>query len=502
MPTVLFICLWIAFTISANAQPLEFETITTTAFGDTALFHVQIPSNFDPSRPPAIIVGWHALGGSQVEIFAHQYDEICEQRGWIIASHMGPNDRHWNTRLAQLHCRAMLDWLEINYPFSRDSIYMCGASMGAAAGQVWHNNNCAFDDYLIAATAGGSQILDCQLRQEQYLAIGDTNRSMRVAFGGFPFESDSIAYEYHRYSAVHFADTSESMHFNCLTVPVWSNWGAEQFEWDAYGYAAQDYAILRQNGAESRFGPADWTGHGFPIMITEDVCEWFSRFSVNRFPDTLSLVADENGRYYYCDVVLRDSAYTCARWDIRKEQETKQLDIVLLQNVAELQVNFVFPWQVIDTLFCDWQSIDPANSNIRVTLTGMPAQYIVRRDGEPMYRVSDEGDLTIELLSSETFALSFHEGPVSPPITLPEQIEITQAYPNPFNSQIKLLIETNRAQQTNLLFYDVRGRLVRSIPVQLQATVNSINVSLPDFASGTYWVKTEASNPIRIVLIR
>ena len=225
--------LWIVYAVPLQAQQL-FETTTVTAFGDTALFRVQIPSGYDREHPPAIIVGWHALGGSQTEIFGWGYAEICEQRGWILASHMGPNDRHWNTRLAQLHCRAMLDWLTDHFPFSLDSIYMCGGSMGGAAGQVWHNNNCAYDDYLIAATAGGSQILDCQLRQEQYLASADTNRSMRVAFGGFPFESDSIAYEYHRYSAVHLADTLESMHFNCLTVPVWSNWSEEQWEWDAY----------------------------------------------------------------------------------------------------------------------------------------------------------------------------------------------------------------------------------------------------------------------------
>ncbi|MBL0060077.1 MAG: T9SS type A sorting domain-containing protein [bacterium] len=498
MPTVLIICLWCVFANLATAQPLEFETSTTTAFGDTALFHVQIPSHYDPNHPPAIIVGWHALGGSLVEIFAHQYDEMCEQRGWIIASHQGPNDRHWNTRLPQLHCRAMLEWLDEHYPFSHDSIYMCGASMGAAAGQVWHNNNCAYDDdYFIAATAGGSQILDCQLRQEEYLAMGDTNRSMRVAFGGLPSESDSIAYEYHRYSAVHFADTTESMHFNSLTVPIWSNWGAEQFEWDAYGYNAQRYAILRQNGAQSRFAAQGWEGHGFNIMIPEEVIPWLSQFSADRFPDTLSLTADEDGRYYYCDVTLRDSAYTFARWDIRKEQETKRLDLVFLQNVAGLTVNFVFPWVQIDTLYCDWRSMDPVNQNTQVTLTNMPRNRIALLDGFALYRVSNEGNLTIDLNGQNEFVLTFDSTHV-----VPSQTEIVRAYPNPFNSDLTLSINPNRAGLTTINVYDVLGRLAQSTTVQLYLQVNTVHLSVPDLPSGAYWIRSGDSTPIKVILIR
>lgn len=482
----------------AHGQPIIIETSTVTAFGDSAHFLVQIPSNYDSTRPPAIIVGWHALGGSEVEIFNYEYDEICDERGWIIASHMGPNDRHWNTRLPQLHCRAMLDWLSERYPFSLDSIYMCGGSMGAAAGQVWHNNNCAFDDYLIAATAGGSQILDCQLRQEQYLASGDTNRSMRAAFGGFPFESDSVAYEYHRYSAVHFADTTESMHFNSLTVPVFSSWGAEQFEWDAYGYAAQNYAVLRQYGAESRFGAASWTGHGFNIIVAQEVCNWFSMYSANRYPDTLSLAADEDGRYYFCDVMLRDSAFTFARWDLRKELESKKLDIVFLQNIAELVVHFVFPWQELDTLFCDWQSTDPVIQTMNVKLTGMPRYAVANVNGIRSARVNENGELALQVTGSEQFELTFD----TTLAVLPHEIEIVRAFPNPFNSDLTLIVDSFDRTKTTIEIYDVLGRLSQSVQVELLPSSNLVHLSLLGLSSGVYFVRTPESAPTKVVLLR
>lgn len=487
---------------TAVAQPLVFDTTVVTTSGDLARFHVQIPSGYDAARPPAILVGWHALGGTEVEIFAQLYDEICDERGWIIVSHMGPNDRHWNTRLPQVHCRTMLEWIEARYPFSRDSIYMCGGSMGAAAGQVWHNNNCAYDDYLIAATAGGSMILDTQLRQEQYLASGDTNRSMRVAFGGFPFESDSIAYEYHRYSAVYFADTTESMHFNALTVPVWSNWGDTQAEWDAYGYPAFNLSVLRAGGAESHFFPASWVAHGFGTMITEDVCAWFAQHSVNRFPDTLALAADEDGRYYYCDVVLGDAAYTFARADVRKDAAAKRLDIALLRNVAELTVNFAFPWTDVDTLRCHWQNADPAAGEPVVRLAGLSEDLVAVMNGVPVQAVSADGELSFLVESDTNFTLTFMEVHPPAPVLLPSEIEIESAYPNPFNGQLGLTIASRDSRAIVIQFFDVLGRLAASRPATLAAGRNRLILTLPELGSGAYWTRAGDSAPVRVVLVR
>lgn len=485
-----------------RGQPLFIHQTVVTAAGDSCSFRAQVPSGYNSDHPPAILVGWHALGGSQHEIFAEAFDELCEDRGWIVASHMGPNDRHWNTRIPQLHCRAMLDWFAENYPFSLDSIYMCGGSMGAAAGQVWHNNNCAYDDYLIAATAGGSQILDCQLRQEQYLASGDTNFSMRVAFGGLPFESDSIAYEYHRYSAVFFEDTTESMHVNSLSIPVWSNWGAQEFEWNAYGFAAQDYAYLRRFGAETVIGAASFDGHGFSVLPQSDVIEWFSQHCANRFPDTLSLAADNDGRYFYSDVVRGDQPYAFARWDIRKDSERKRLDIVLLRNVAELTVHFVFPWTTLDTLHCSWSLADSLSESAIVRLSNLPHPRIVRVNGTPTYYVSDFGDVTFELTGHSEMVLTFTADIRPMPIPVPASLRIAGAYPNPFNSRITFEIESPAAMTAKIELSNVLGGRSKSSSIQLTPGIQHVSVDADGLATGIYFARVNDSAPVKVVLIR
>ncbi|MCC6476998.1 T9SS type A sorting domain-containing protein [bacterium] len=493
------VCFLLALVVSivpVFAQPLIMNITAPTSAGDSVFFRVQIPSNYSALRPPAILVGWHALGGTEHEIFDRDFDEECEVRGWIIASHMGPNDRHWNTRLPQLHCRAMLEWIEERYPFSRDSIYMAGGSMGAAAGQVWHNNNCAWDDYLIAATAGGSQILDCQLRQEQYLASGDTNRSMRAAFGGFPFESDSVAYEYHRYSAVHFADTTESMHFNALTIPVWSTWGAEEFEWNAYGYAAQDYAILRQGAAESHFNVAPIAGHGFPLMWAPGVCEWFAQYGARRFPDTLAIAADEDGSYFFCNVELADRAYMFARADVRKSADQKRVDVTLIQNVALLDVQFVFPWRELDTLRGTWTNLDSSVSAI-MRLSKLPPRVTVTINGDSS-ATTREGTLDLPLFDEMEIEIIFGE-------PLPREMfdfRVALAYPNPFNSSVTLLLESSAPAKTEFSLYNMLGQQVYADRVDVPGGTSSIRLSLDELAAGVYFARLgHHSKPFKLVLI-
>jgi hypothetical protein len=173
---------------------------------DTFQFWVQYPSHYDAANPPAILVWWHGFGSNYHEmrdLSGLNLVSIAEQRGWISAGFTGPfAGRHYQCARGQEHCRAMLDWISAHNPFCRDSIYMIGGSMGGAGGLVWNNNNCGIHDYMCAATDGGSAILDCELRQQQYVDSGHVLVAMQTIFGGFPWENDSIAFQYHRTSAV------------------------------------------------------------------------------------------------------------------------------------------------------------------------------------------------------------------------------------------------------------------------------------------------------------
>ena len=84
---------------------------------------------------------------------------------------------------------------------------MVGGSMGGAAGAIYANNHLNPNKPMVAATASGSGILDCERRFYEM----DGNNSMIEWFGGSPVE---VPFEYHRNSAVFFNDLSQSMHIN------------------------------------------------------------------------------------------------------------------------------------------------------------------------------------------------------------------------------------------------------------------------------------------------
>ncbi|HEY3294611.1 MAG TPA: T9SS type A sorting domain-containing protein [bacterium] len=494
------------------AQPVPIDTFLVLAEGDTDRFWMQVPDQYASSAPPAILIWWHQLGGTQYEMRDYtRFDDLANQHGWIAASHFGPNDRHWDTRKAQDHCRAMLDWIMQRYPFSRDSIYMIGGSMGGAAGQVWHNNHCGISDYLIAASAGGSQILDCQLRQEQYLASGDTNRSMRTAFGGVPGDPDSAAflYEYHRYSAVHLRDTTQSMHFNSLHLPVYNTWGSTDFEWQAYGYPAQAWDTLRINSSADTTvcQPSGIPGHGLEVLTQDSVVRWLSGFSVNRFPRDLSINADEDDEYYWTRVTLASHEHTFGRYGATQDFAGRRLDIHLLRNIASVEIEFAFPWPDFDSLSGIWQNDDSsATPTITVTLRDVPAIRSVQGpDGEPVPFSYMYPTATIAVGHSGHYSVLFEPQRVEPRgAATPAEMRLVSAYPNPFNSQITLEIECSGAVRQAIRIYDITGRAVKTVEVALNPGVQRVMVSGEGLASGVYFVATgrNGQSPLKIVLLK
>jgi hypothetical protein len=493
---------------SASRAQTVLDTFAIAPSGDTARFWAQIPAHYSASNPPAIIIWWHQLGGTQLEMAnSTLFDSVANARGWIAASHFGPNDRHWNTARAQEHCRAMLDWISTYFPFSRDSIYMIGGSMGGAAGQVWHNNNCGLNDYFIAATAGGSQILDCQLRQEQYLAAQDTNRSMRAAFGGLPSERDSVAFQYHRASAIFFADTSQSMHFNSLHLPVWNTWGATAVEDTAYGFPAFTWESLRRaGGAEITFAQrSSIAGHGLAIMPADTICDWLSHFSANRYPDILSINADENDSYYWTTVRLVNNDTTFGRYGVHKDSSTRFLYVTIVRNIAALDVDFSFPWPVFDSLNCIVLFGDTVPSTVGLTLTSVPEPVrLSYHFGELPSWSYAAGVLNLTLRGDAGFTVVFPGGNAPDrPWTLPHELRIVRAYPNPFNSTVLLEIESPAAVRDEIVLYDLLGRVAFSRPVTLSAGCQRIPLVADGLASGTYYARlARGSRPLRLVLIR
>jgi hypothetical protein len=497
----------------------ELQIALAIAPGDTDRFWVQIPSGYSADHPPALLIWWHQLGGSQFEMRDYSnYDGLANARGWIAASHFGPNDRHWNVAQTQNHCQVMMDWLRDNgYPFSVDSIYMIGGSMGGAAGQVWNNNHCGIHDYMAAASAGGSQILDCQLRQEQYLAgIGvdapDTNRSMRAAFGGLPADSAAVAFAYHRASAIHLADTSQSMHFNSLNLPVFNTWGHTLAESLAYGEPAAQWDLLRRaSGADSTLDSCSGiAGHGVNIMNADSVVSWLSHFRRNPFPEELSINADNSDEYYWTRVELRDSLHTFGRYGVWRNVDQRRVDITLVRNIRRIEIECQFPWPW-DSLCGNWINLDSANtSETTILFTGIPWSGVfpvsVTCNGESLAVVRPTLDaLEIRPAHGGYYCVRF--APLSVPATrdpLPGDLRLLTAYPNPFNAQLSLQIESRVAGLREIQLYDISGRLAKTLTVAVAPGLQRTALSADGLATGIYFVRLSGSTqpPLKIVLLK
>lgn len=519
MKTIATLLLFLLLGLGALPAPAQTAIDTNYVVGaDTFEFWMQTPQHYDPQSPPAIVVWMHHLGQTVWEMRdGTDFDVLCNDRNWIAATFRGPYEgKHWNARRGQEHCKAMFDWVWNHAPFSMDSIYMIGGSMGGAAGQAWHNNNCGIDDYMIAATFGGSHILDTQLRQEQYLAgIGvteaDTNFSMYNVFQGLPQDSKACAFEYHRASAIFLADTTQSMHYNSLHLPVYNTWGSTTTEWLAYGYPAQTWDTLRRAlGADTTVAVcSNIAAHGLAVMNQDSAIEWCSHFTRNRFPDFLSIGADENDQYYWTQVDLFNRAHEMARYGVRKNSEHRTLDITLLRNVQTLEILCRFPWRQWDTLTGAWINLDSIRIlNPTIRMSGVPEPNGIIRNGHDDVRFTYDRTartVSIPFAGGGEYKIMFN------PDAAPERsqntatsLQLVSAYPNPFNSQVNLDIQSNRYGRQEIHVYDITGRLSKTLSVDLKPGTQRISVSAAGLPSGVYFVQLSGSTarPLKILLLK
>ncbi|MDP8208430.1 MAG: T9SS type A sorting domain-containing protein [Candidatus Electryonea clarkiae] len=135
--------------------------------------------------------------------------------------------------------------------------------------------------------------------------------------------------------------------------------------------------------------------------------------------------------------------------------------------------------------------------------------FIVYRDGEEIVRVahpkySDTLD-AYDIWSADYYVTaSYHEGETEPSntlhleievavnkrdITLPEKMEISAVYPNPFNSTINIVVATPKQTELVIGLYDITGRLVERL-------------ASGNFAGGYHSIQWNAKGPSGVYFIR
>jgi poly(3-hydroxybutyrate) depolymerase len=318
----------LAIAVTAGAQEEYVLTIPTTLGDTTETFWLQIPAGYDPGRPCPLLVGWHQLGGNHLEMkSATTFDSIANARGWIAASHSGPTPTHWNNPAAQSHVVDVIRWIEARYAVDADRIYMVGASMGGAAGMVFADNHLDPDGPRVAAVASLSGIQDCERRFHEQ----GWNDSMYGAFGGTPEE---VPYEYHRNSAICFADSTQSMHGNARHLPLFLTFGSGVSDSVWRSHAEDLYAVMQGIADTVVLRESSQAGHGWSCGEEKQICDFLGAFRLQRAPLALSINADAEGHWYWTDLRFRDPDSSFARLEVGAEPAAAQLQCVMVRNVA------------------------------------------------------------------------------------------------------------------------------------------------------------------------
>ena len=262
--------------------------------GDTIdIFSYQIPENYDILNNHALLVAFHQWGGDENSNYSTQFDEEANNRNWFMLSPFGGSVNNYNHQGAQKMFEGALLWMMDHFSIDKNKIYMVGGSMGGAAGSIYANNHLDPTKPMVAATASASGILDCERRAIEM----DGNNSMIEWFGG---NWDEVPFEYHRNSAVYFADSTQSMHYNLQYIPLYLDFG----EVEPHREHAEDLFDLLLNYNENMWIDENPIGsHGFPVIDEHHACEWLSQFELIDNPDFINVNLDEPSRAYWLEAL-------------------------------------------------------------------------------------------------------------------------------------------------------------------------------------------------------
>ncbi len=312
--------------------------------GDTIdVFSYQIPAFYDESIPAPILVAFHQWGGNENSTYYTTFDEEANDRGWIFLSPYGGSSNNYNHQGAQEMVKNEIIWMQQNYNIDSNRIYMVGGSMGGASGMIYANNHLNPNEPMVAATASGSGILDCERRAIEM----DGNNSMIEWFGG---NWDEVPFEYHRNSAIYFLDLNQSMHMNLQYTPLYFDFGITE---PHRTHAEEMYEIMLDYNNNMWIDTEPTGSHGFSVMDEAHVCEWLSTFSLITNPMDINLKLDEPSKAYWIQAVNQINSLDFISIEASKNENSliiynfENSDSLILdilnQNLEDYQINSTIP---------------------------------------------------------------------------------------------------------------------------------------------------------------
>lgn len=120
--------------------------------------HVYVPENYNPAKPPPLVIGLHGAGGNGPRFLrSHRWDNLADREGLLVLVPTGlpirpqmpagrrNNPNIWNS--GQLRAQApradiddvayilrLLDELAETFPYQPEAVFLCGHSNGSTMG--------------------------------------------------------------------------------------------------------------------------------------------------------------------------------------------------------------------------------------------------------------------------------------------------------------------------------------------------------------------------------
>ena len=303
-------------------------------------FAYQLPENFDSNNTYPLLIAFHQWGGNHMSTFSTTFDEEANLRNWIFVSPFGGSSNNYNHQEAQYMVKRTIQWLMDNYNIDKNRIYAVGGSMGGASGMIYANNHLNPNEPMIAATASASGILDCERRAIEM----DGNNSMTEWFGG---NYDEVPFEYHRNSAIYFADSTQSMHYNLKNTPLYFDFGVTETH---RTHAEEMYQLMNGYNDNMWIDQSPTGSHGFSVFDENHVCDWLSQFELVDNPDTINVNLDESSRAYWIEI-NNDNQIENEFMKIIASRESYEDSLIINIEVAQNIAYNTMTLHVMDSLY-------------------------------------------------------------------------------------------------------------------------------------------------------
>ncbi|MCX7835717.1 MAG: T9SS type A sorting domain-containing protein [bacterium] len=457
------------------------------------MYWLQIPRNYSPLNPPPLLIGCHQYSGTCFEFNGTGFPAVANERGWLALAITGVPPgyngyTHWWSKRVQQQLDLVLDTVFRAYPFDLQRIYIVGGSMGGAAGMQYHHNHLDPNGYMVAATAGGSGIIDLARRAREQ----GINYSMRYEFG--PLDSlPGINFQYKRNSAVVFWDTTNSLHYNLKWLPTRMSAGVLEPHYihamdldTLYGDQMMRYEVL----------PAPGGNHGWINLQPDTTVEWLSQQPpVIRYPTFQNIAVDEPRRCYDVEVIAMRSDTNMARailtadsiW-INGRYDLINHSLSILRNIQDVKLHIR---NDLPEYNINLRNYDTASVGLSIFLphsVGQPVISITPPLNHVFY--TQTRILRINNIPSNYSGLIQLQFPASNVSSYIQSfLNSFQLFPNPSNNQTTIQFELKSPAVVQLNVYDMLGRKVESIAKQNymtgqhQISFNHLNIS-----SGTYFI--------------